>query len=348
VLAAFGQIPQEVAVQASQTLQRAWSGVVTSLPAWLITVAVAAPAAAQERPETNILLPVEVIEERLRTSEFDVIDLERSRLLEQDRSLRVRLAGRGDEEPLEVHWKPVAPPGYGFNNEPRYILAAYEFQKLFLDETDYVAAPVVLRALSLDEYRRIRAAYAPTITGTNSVLFLLSYWIQDISVDTTDPFSSSLFERDSLYARHFANANLFTHLIDHKDGNHGNVVVSHNFRNRRVFALDNDVAFRSRASDLGARWRRLHVKRLPASSIERLRSITRADLEQALGVVAEFDVVNGLLFAVTPGQNLRADRGVRVQPDRVQFGLTTREIADLEQRIARLLRDVDRGAITTF
>jgi hypothetical protein len=297
--------------------------------------------------DTNILFPVEYIKQRLR-GPIVVSDMERTRQLEEDRSRRVTLVGEGGEPDIVVHWKPVAAPGEGFNNEPRYELAAYRFQTLFLDEPDYVVPPTVLRAMPIEQYREHRTTRGPTIRGTQAVLFLLSYWVQHLAVDTVDPFDQRLFEHDPIYAQHFANANLLTHLIDHKDGNHGNVVVSLNTQNRRVFALDNDVAFRSRLSDQGDRWRRLHVDRLPASSVERLRALTRDDLDRELGVVAEFEIVDGQLHAVEPGPNLRPGRGLRVQDGRVQFGLTSAEITDLERRIERLLRDVDRGRISNL
>ncbi len=298
--------------------------------------------------DTNILFPVEYIEQRLLEPEFEILHMERTRLLEEDRSRRVTLVGQDGEPAMDAHWKPVAPPAHGFNNEPRYELAAYLFQKMFLDEPDLVVPPTVLRAMPIEKYREFRPVRGPTIRGTQSVLFLLSYWIQNLAVDTVDPFDAALFERDEVYARHFANANLLTHLIDHKDGNHGNILVSMDANNRRVFAVDNDVAFRSQVSNLGARWGELHVSRLPASSVERLRTITRQDLERELGVVAEFEVVDGILQPVEPGPNLSAGRGVRMRDGRVQFGLTQAEIRGLEGRIQRLLREVDRGRITTF
>lgn len=306
-------------------------------------LALQAPAA-----DTNILFPVEYIEQRLLAPELAIAGMERSRPLEEDRSRRVTLAEQDGEPAMDVHWKPVAPPGDGFNNEPRYELAAYRFQRMFLDEPDYVVPPAVLRAMPIEQYRQYRSVRAPTVRGTQSVLFLLSYWIQNLAVDTVDPFDRDLFDRDQAYARHFANANLLTHLIDHKDGNHGNMLVSMNAENRRVFAVDNDVAFRSRISDRGDRWRRLEVDRLPASTVERLRALTREDLERELGVVAEFEVVDGYLRPVELGPNLGANRGLRIRDGRVQFGLTRAEVGDLERRIERLVRDVDRGRIATF
>jgi hypothetical protein len=306
--------------------------------------------AAQGAPsgDTNIPFPVEYIEARMLAPELDILDMDRSRPLEADRNRRVTLGGPDGEPPIDVHWKPVAPPGHGFNNEPRYELAAYRLQKLFLEEPEYVVPPTVLRAMSMEAYNRIRPVNQPTIRGTRSVLFLLSYWVQNLAVDTVDPFDPNMFERVGTYTTHFANANLLTHLIDHKDGNHGNVLVSMDGLNVRVFAVDNDVAFRSRVSDRGDRWRHLQVDRLPAATVERLRTITREDLDAQLGVVAEFRVTDGYLEPVEAGPNLQPRRGVRVQDDRVQFGLTRGEIGDVERRIQRVLRDVDRGRLSTF
>jgi hypothetical protein len=218
---------------------------------------VAVAGQADPATDTNVLFPIEYIEQRLQAPELDIVELDRSRPLEADRARRVVLAGRDGESPMQVHWKPVAPPGYGFNNEPRYELAAYRFQKMFLAEEEYVVPPTALRAMPIDEYQDVQAFRHPTIRGTRSVLFLLSYWIQNLSVDTVDPYRPEMFELNRSYHHHFANANLLTHLIDHKDGNHGNLLVSRDGLNMRVFAVDNDVAFRSDVSDRGDRWRRL-------------------------------------------------------------------------------------------
>jgi hypothetical protein len=318
--------------------------------AWLIILGVPVAASGQVVPtgDTNILYPIEYIEQRLRAPELDVVELDRSRPVDNDRARRVVLAGRDGEPPMQVHWKPVAPPGYGFNNEPRYELAAYQFQKMFLAEEEYVVPPAVLRAMPIDAYQDVQAFRHPTIRGTRSVLFLLSYWIQNLSVDTVDPFEPGMFGLNPTYHRHFANANLLTHLIDHKDGNHGNLLVSRDGLNLRVFAVDNDVAFRSQTSERGDRWRHLHVDQLPAATVERLRGITRDQLEAELAVLAEFQIVGEYLEPVEPGPNAGRRRGVRVGDGRVQFGLTQGEINDVDRRIRNLLRDVDRGRIRVF
>jgi hypothetical protein len=301
-----------------------------------------------EAPDRNVLYPVEYIEARLQAPELIIAGMDSARPLEGDRSSRVTLGGPAGEPPMEVRWKPVAAPGNGFNNEPRYELAAYRFQKLFLDEPEYVVPPVVLRAMALEEYRAIRSVPGPTIRGTQSVLFLLSYWLQELAVDTADPFLSGTFDLNPVYARYWGNLNLFTHLIRHRDANHGNILISMDPGNPRVFSVDNDVAFRSQVSAQGDRWSRLLVDRLPDRTVQRLREITVEDLHGALGVLAEFEIVDGYLYPVEPGENLEPGRGLRTTSDRVQFGLTEREIRDVYQRIERVLRDVDRGRITTF
>ena len=46
-----------------------------------------------------------------------------------------------------------------FNNVPRYDLAAYELQKLFLDPAEYVVPPTALRMVPLADFRK----YSPDV-----------------------------------------------------------------------------------------------------------------------------------------------------------------------------------------
>jgi len=303
-----------------------------------------APWASAESVAQSIGLPVADIERRL-LGPLDVVETEQARpQIEGDRSTRVVLAGAAGEPLLAAKWKPVAPPAQGFNNEPRYELAAYQLQKLFLDECEYVVPPIVLRAMPLDEYRRNRPAGQAALRGTESALFLLSYWLEDVT--NRDPWDAERFKSDPRYARHWGNLNILTHLIDHKDANIGNLLISKHPEDPRVFAVDNDVAFRSEASDRGDTWKRLQVNQLPATTLERLRQVTLSELEQALGVLAEFRVVDGILEEVARGENLVPRTGVRTREDRVQFGLNQTEIREVKRRIDRLLSQVDRGRIT--
>jgi hypothetical protein len=301
-------------------------------------------ATASAEPGSSIEHPVAYIEARLR-GPIEVVEAAQARpRIEGDRSARVVLAGLEGAANLNAHWKPVAPPGRGFNNEPRYILAAYEFQKLFLDECEYVVPPVALRALSTTDYAQLRGEAPATLRGNSSVLFLLSYWLNNVT--NRDPWEPARFEAEPRYARHWGNLNILTHLIDHKDNNLGNLLISEDPEDPRVFSVDNDVAFASEASDRGVTWSRLQVQRLPADTLARLRTITLEQLERELGVLVEFRVVDGLLMPVdTPGANFSPRNGVRSAGDRVQFGLTTNEIRTLHRRIGSLVSQADRGEV---
>lgn len=300
------------------------------------------PVSAQSDP---ILFPHDYIKERMSAPFLEVVDMEQARpMIQGDRSAQVVIGGDNGEAPIQVHWKPVREPGEGFNNEPRYEMASYEFQKLFLDEEDWVVPPRILRAWPLADYEGVRAEWRPTIRGTQSFITILSYWLQDVTnFDVHDPARMAY---DAQYVRRWGNVNLFTHLIDHKDSNIGNLLISIRPDDPHIFAVDNDVAWRSTASDVGSEWRRLLVDSLPREPVERLRQVTLEDLQDALGVVWEFEIFNGYLYSTEPGPNLNPGRGVRVTRDRVQFGLTEREIQDTYNRIQRLLEDVDRGRIT--
>lgn len=303
------------------------------------------PAGAQTGP--NVLFPVDYIESRLR-GPLEILEAKQARpSVEGDRSARVVLAGPEGEPGMEVLWKPVSPPGEGFNNEPRYALAAYRLQSLFLDECEYVVPPVVMRALPVDEYKRLRNDAPVTVRTTGSVLFLLSYWLSEVSPD--DPWDADRFEADPRYARHWGNLNILTHLVDHKDANFGNLLVSTHPDDPRLFAVDNDVAFDSRVSDQGDAWSPLLVDRLPQDTLDRLRAISDEDLERALGVVAEFKMKDGVLVPVAaPGKNLANKRGLRGARGRVQFGLKSTEIRGVRQRIDALLEAVDEGRIASL
>jgi hypothetical protein len=247
---------------------------------------------------------------------------------------------------LVAKWAPAARGGSAFNNEPRYEAAAYELQKLFLPEDEWVVPPTLLRAFPsdyLDEY----FPNAPrTFDDASSVVVAVQYWL--LNVQSDDFWDEERFEADSVYARYLGNMNVLTHLIDHRDANTGNFLISSITQRPRVFSVDNGVAFRSQRSDRGYAWRNLRVERLPHATVARLRTVTEEDLTRALGVIAEFEIVDGLLVARAPTVNLDEGRGVRERDGVFQFGLTRAEIRDVGNRIAGLLKRVDEGKVTLF
>ena len=296
--------------------------------------------------DSNILMPTDSIEMLFRTRDLRVLQWMDTRF-EGDRTQRVLLRFDDDTKAF-AKWAMAPPGGVGvFNNRPRYECAAYEFQKLFLDEPEYVVPPTVARSVSVEAYRALQPAVKATFGNAESVLVVLQYWLWNVTADNV--WDESRFEADTLYARHFANLNLFTHLIRHGDANKGNVLISSIDSNPRVFAVDNGIAFdRREESDRGTRWRNLRVKRLPRRTVERLRALTREELDRRLSVVAQFQKVGHQFVDVEPTEPLDRNRGMRNRDDVVQLGLTKAEIGHIWDRIQKVLKKVDDGKVTLF
>lgn len=322
--------------RAGEPIKRLLIGAVVALCA-----AGAAPLRAQSY---NFIHPMEVIERTLRAENPLIVNWRGSRA-EGDRTSRVTLAIE-DSAVLVVQWANAPRGGGTFNNEPRYEAAAYAFQRMFLSQDEYVVPPTVLRAFPLDFVRERAPDAEPTFRDAASVLVVLQYWLSYVSQDSV--WQPQRAESDTLYARQVGNLNVFTHLINHSDNNIGNILISRSADDPRMFSVDNGVAFRSQPSNRGAEWGDMRVKRIPASTVERLRRITRQDLDRELGVLAEFEIRDGQLVEVPPGPNLSPGRGVRQEDGRIQVGLTSGEIGDLERRLRNLLRSVDRGRLDTF
>jgi len=208
-----------------------------------------------------------------------------------------------------------------------------------------VVPPTVMRMVPLSWYRELDEDVEATFRAGESVLVTLQYMLYQ----TTDEnvFDEARLEADSVYARRWANANLLTHLIWHSDSNYGNLRISRT-SNARVFAVDNGLAFHSPESNRGTRWRVLRVDRFPAPAVERLRALTREELDGALGVLAQFERRNEELVPVEPGENWSPTRGIRQRDDGVQLGLTDDEIYGVWERVQSFLRAVDEGDMETF
>ncbi len=297
------------------------------------------------RAQGNFLAPVDTIDARLHHGAFTIVD-ERGSRFEGDRTSRMALKF-GDGEMFVTKWAPAAPGGEAFNNSPRYEVAAYQLQRLFLDNSQIVVPPTVLRAFPLVWYRTLNPNAHATFLDTESVVVALQYWLFNVTPE--DFWQPDRVETDTAYARAIGNFNLFTYLVRHSDSNAGNFLISRDSTGPRVYSVDNGVAFASEASNRGAEWRRIRVKRLPRSTVERLRTLTEDDLTAQLETVAEFRIgPDRLLESVPPGPNLSADRGVRRHGDRIQLGLTRGEIHGVWRRLQDLLEDVDRGRYELF
>jgi len=309
-----------------------------------LALAALAPAGAQD---VNLPIAVAELEQMLQQEPLRIVNAEISRpKAKGDITLKADVSF-GDRPPLKVKLRKSEPGAESFNNVPRYDLAAYELQKLFIDPAEYVVPPTSLRMIPLDDFRRYSPDVEPTFRGASEVLGVLQVWLSEVKVvaDVLDP---ALFESDTVYARHIGQLNIFTFLIEHGDSNVGNFLISKAGEGPRVFSIDNGVAFASGESDRGKLWQKLRVKRLPADTVSRLRGVTEAELHERLGVLAQWQLQVGRYVPMPLGENLAPNRGVRQKDGVLQMGLKRSEVAAVWRQRVRLLQEVDAGRIATY
>jgi hypothetical protein len=251
----------------------------------------------------------------------------------------------GGAPPLRVKVRRAEPGADSFNNVPRYDLAAYELQKLFLDPAEYVVPPTALRMVPLEDVAKYSPEVMRTFLAADQVLVTLQYWLSNVT-NAADVYSQERFAADPVYARHIGQLNIFTYLIGHRDSNLGNFLIGKDEAGARVFSIDNGVAFASGDSDRGELWKDLRVSRLPADTVERLRKVTPELLAERLGVLAQWRLEGDRFVPDAGGQNLSLNRGVRLKGKALQMGLTRSEILEVNRQVQKLLRNVDRGEIT--
>ncbi|MBW2267556.1 MAG: hypothetical protein JRH16_03185 [Deltaproteobacteria bacterium] len=263
------------------------------------------------------------------------------------KKLKIRLGDPGDV--LFVKWK-KAPRGDadGWNNTPRKEIAAYEIQKWFLDPENYVVPTITTRCIPFDVYAPLEERPRANLTGTHCVMGALVIWIDNVTVPDT-LFDAERFANDPHYARHMADFNVLTYLIEHEDGREGNFLVSEFAEERRIFSIDNGVAFGARMKNFFVpNWHKIRVPALRKESVARLRAVGPEQLT-ALGVLAELRAdAAGIMQPMPHGPNTEPGKGARSQPGWLQLGLEDDEIEDVAERLARLLEKIDSGEIDTY
>jgi hypothetical protein len=310
----------------------------------LLLLGLGAAASAQD---TNIPLPVAELERMLAEDPMQIMSADKSRPKAPGDITSKADVSFGGQAPFRVKLRRSEPGADGFNNVPRYDLAAYAIQRLLMDPNEYVVPPTALRMVAVEEYKRYYHdpdAVKPTFRGADEVLCVVQYWLQNVT-NPPDILDRKRFDADPVYARHIGQLNVFTFLIEHRDSNQGNFLISKAEKGPRVFSIDHGVAFASLDSDRGTDWLELRVDRLPKDTIERLRELDKDRLTRALGVLAQWELRDGHYVSVKPGENTAPTRGVRIKDGVVQMGLTREEIAGVEKQVKRLLRQVDRGRI---
>jgi len=294
--------------------------------------------------DLNIPVSTDILERQLVTEPFRIVAAEISRpKAKGDITLKAELSFSGNP-PFRVKLRRAEPGAEDFNNRPRYDLAAYELQKLFLEPGEYVVPPTALRMIPVGDLLPHAPQARPTFRGSDEVMVVLQYWLQEVKV-VADAYDAAMFASDPGYARHIGQMNVLTYLIEHGDANLGNFLASKAEVSPRVFSVDNGVAFAHNESDRSDAWKHLRVPHLPADTVARLRSLSREDLHRRLGVLAQWSLDGGRWVAEPPGANLAPQRGVRYQDGVVQLGLTKSEIDQVVRRVAQLLKQVDDGRV---
>ena len=223
----------------------------------------AATAAAQD---SNITQPIADLERLLAAEPLVITQAEISRpKAKGDITLRADVSF-GGAPPLRVKLRKAEPGADTFNNVPRYDLAAYELQKLFIDPAEYVVPPTALRFIPRADFAKYQPDVTRTFSSADQVLAVLQYWLSDITV-VADVYDPARFDADPVYARHIGQLNVLTYLIEHRDSNVGNFLIGKSPTGARVFSIDHGVAFASIDSDRGEAWKDIRVNRLPADTV---------------------------------------------------------------------------------
>ena len=204
---------------------------------------------------------------------------------------------------------------------------------------------VALHCIPAEKFRTIDAKAQPTFPGSSCVLGTISVWLNDVKIPR-DLYDDDRFEEDPLFARYVADLNVLTYLIGHRDSHEGNMLLSTDPNDPRAYSVDNGIAFDLLPWNLRVfNWFKIRVPWLRREKIDRLRGVTRAQV-RALAVVGEMEADAAGIYHVArsgPSFDPKNDQGVRRLGKRIQFGLDEDEIDDLEERIHKLLRNVDSG-----
>lgn len=248
---------------------------------------------------------------------------------------------------IEVKWKPVPSGMDGFNHSPRKGIAAYQVQRLVLDPPDHPIPTTVLRCIPIESFGdALRPESNPE--GSACVLGEAELWLHDVHCPKRI-YEPEHFARDPVYAGHVADLNLVTYLIDHRDGRSNNFLASNDPSGRRVYSIDNGIAFDPILFNYFVRnWNSIRVPALRRAPIERLRSLAPGALDSLAVGVEMRRGVDGI-FRHAPRTAPRAPgAGVFFDGETLQLGLTASEIEHLRERIAELLEDVDGGDLRLF
>ncbi|HKO52833.1 MAG TPA: hypothetical protein VJV79_34230 [Polyangiaceae bacterium] len=273
--------------------------------------------------------------------------------------LTLRADSQGKALVLRAKWRPQSSDD--LINESRKELAAYAVQKLFLDDTEFVAPPTVARCFPLREYQRFVPSEKATFAGTDCVFGFASYWLEDVLtvgaartrglLATDGIWDANRFGSDPVYRRSLANANLLTYSINHGDAHDEQFLLQSTARGWRAFVVDNTISFQSIKNPMllfREDWSQIHVSWFPKKAIDRLAKLSDDDYA-ALGSVEELQKHQGnQLVPVQPVNRPAKSDGSAMSwhGDRLRVGLSANEIELVKSRIHSLLARSDLAQLT--
>ena len=277
---------------------------------------------------------------------------------------RVLTLRSGGSKPVTFRAKWRAHTTTTARNSPRYELAAYEVQKLFLTPREYVVPPAAAHCFPIELYRaRVDRNAKPTFLGSECVYGILSYWLEDVeSIPDAQKagwfhgqhdhvFDPVLYARDRVYRDSLARVNLLAYVIGHGDSHSRNFVIarSRSKNTHYVYSIDNSLSFSmAKNPNLAKRhdWSVIRVPALPRSAIDRLRA---ADERLAsLAAVAVLRRDDRQLVTSSERSSLATTDGIDWTGDRLVVGLTPPEIDRMHVRITALLSRIDKGQIPLY
>jgi hypothetical protein len=298
--------------------------------------------------------------ERLLAGDLEIVEAQRTTTgLQRANVMTLRTAG---PNPVVFRAKWRAHTTTTATNSPRFELAAYALQKLFLEPSEYVVPPTAPYCFRLSAYREhVDPQARETFPRSGCVYGVLSYWIENVTTvraannagwfhgqhrHLLDP---ELLERDVAYRNSVARVNLLTYLIRHGDSHNNNFVIARTDTQppvHTVYSVDNSKSFTlapNRRIKPEHDWSAIRVPSLPRETIDRLRT---ADLS-SLAMMAVLQPVNGRLVA-RPFDRSATRTGTDWSDVRLVVGLTEVEIAGLRERVDALLERVDRHELALY
>jgi hypothetical protein len=295
--------------------------------------------------EEGFCMPSARIERWLRRGEFTVTDSAISDSgTTAPHKMRVVVKDKGRTLSFNVKFKPAPEELDAFNNSPRRELAAYDIQKLVLDEDEWVVPPTILTCLPVARYGSLLGDAAP-FEGTDCILGIMAYWVEHVDDDVYDP---DRLADDRAYARHMAQLNAVTVLIGHQDNIGSNFLIAEDPKNPRLVAIDNGLAFGAFGANpfqlVSDAWSRVRVETMPRKLVERLKTLDRDDFAP-LAVVAQLEQRGRELVAVPATAPIDPHEGVRREGSVVQLGLTVDEITDVHLRLVDMLGSIEGGEV---